>query len=80
MSDMRFEDQQNEFGRPPVASGGFDMSGMLIKWGVASSRQQAEYILITIGILALAVAVFVYMSSSGSSDVPTQPNYGNATY
>lgn len=80
MSEMRFEDQQNEFGGPPVAGGGFDMSGKLIAWGIASSRQQAEYFLIAIGILAFAIAVFVYMSSSGSSAVPTEPNWGNTTY
>ena len=79
MSEMRFEDQQNEFVRSPSA-GGFDLSAMLIKWGLASSRQQAEYVLVGIGIIVLAVAVFVYMSGSGTSDVPTTPNWGTATY
>ena len=81
MSEMRFqEDQANEFGRPPVASGGFDISGKLITWGIASSRQQAEYILIAIGGIIFVIAVFVFMSNSGSSDVPTTPNWGTATY
>ena len=77
---MKFEDNQNEFGRPPATSNGFDMSGMLIKWGIASSRQQAEYILIAVGVIVFAAAVFVYMSGSGSSDVPTEPNWGTTSY
>ena len=76
MSEMQFQsDSENEFGRPPVASG-FDMSGMLIKWGIASSRQQAEYVLIGITVAVIVIATFVYFSGSGSSDVPTTPNWG----
>ncbi|MDO8514756.1 MAG: hypothetical protein Q7S50_04385 [bacterium] len=81
MSEMQFQtDDQNEFGRPPVASGGFDFSGKLVAWGLVSSRKEAEYVLIGIGVIALIVAIFVYMSSSGSSNVPTTPNWGTATY
>lgn len=80
MSEMRFEDQQNEFGRPPAPPVGFDISGRLVTWGIASSRQQAEYILAAIGVLVLAIAIFVYIGSSGTSNVPTEPNYGNITY
>lgn len=80
MGEVRFENPGEEYGPSPVASSGFDMSGMLVKWGLVSSRKEAEYILIGIGILALVIAVFVYMSSLGSSNVPTQPNFGNATY
>ncbi|MBI5457470.1 hypothetical protein HY971_01970 [Candidatus Kaiserbacteria bacterium] len=79
MSEMQFQDQTDEFGRPPVASGGFDLSGMLIKWGIASSRQQAEYVLIGVTVVIIAIAVFVYFSGSGASDVPTTPNWGTAT-
>ena len=69
MSEMRFqEDQANEFGRPPVASGGFDISAMLIKWGIASSRQQAEYILITVGAICLILAGYFFFFSGGGSD------------
>ena len=81
MGEMRFEtDSQNEFGRPPQEAGGFDMSGMLITWGLVSSRQQAEYILIGISVIVFVIAGFVYFSSSGSSNVPTTPNWGTTTY
>jgi hypothetical protein len=76
MSEMQFQDQADEFGRPPVASGGFDLSGSLIKWGIVSTRQQAEYVLMGDAALAIVVAIFVYVSGSGVSDVPTTPNWG----
>ena len=76
MSNMQFQsDSENEFGRPPVASG-FDMSGLLIKWGVASSRQQAEYILITVGVICLIIAGYFFFYSGGS-DAPIGPVYAN---
>ncbi|OGG56145.1 hypothetical protein A3D71_03000 [Candidatus Kaiserbacteria bacterium RIFCSPHIGHO2_02_FULL_55_20] len=79
MSEMQFQtDNQNEFGRPPEASGS-DISGMLIKWGIASSRQQAEYVLIGIAVAVFVIAAFIYFSGSGASDVPTTPNWGTQT-
>ncbi len=80
MSEMQFQDQTDEFGRPPVASGGFDLSGLLIKWGIASTRQQAEYVLIGVAAVVIIIAIFVYVSGSGASDVPTTPNWGANTY
>lgn len=75
MGDMQFQtDDQNEFGRAPTSQG-FDLTGMLMKWGVASSRQQAEYVLIGIGMMALAAAIFFFMSSgSGGPPPPPPPN------
>jgi len=69
MSEMQFQtDDQNEFGRPPMSSGGFDLSGMLIKWGVVSSPQQAEYVLITVAAICLIVAGYFFFFSGGGSD------------
>ena len=76
---VQFENQGEEFGRPPERASAFDLTGMLVQWGVVSSRQQAEYVLIGIGVFAFAVAIFIYFGSSGSSSVPMQPNYGNAS-
>ncbi len=59
MSDVQFDqDNANEFGRPPQ-SGGFDMTGKLIQWGIVSSRDEAQYVLIGIGVLAVSLAVYV---------------------
>lgn len=56
MSNVQFDsDQTDEFGRPPVR-GGSDLTGKLIKMGIAKDRKQAEYVLIAIGILALLAA------------------------
>ncbi len=57
MSEMHFEDQGDEFSRPREDAAGFDMTALLIKWGIASSRQQAEYALIGIAIFAAVVAL-----------------------
>ncbi len=75
MSDLQFDSLQNEFGRPPQEKPGFDLSGMLVRWGLVSSRQEATYVLIVIGILALVGAYVLYGALSGGSNVPTTPIY-----
>jgi len=63
MSEMRFEDQGEEFGPPPQRSSGFDLTGLIIKWGLVSSRKEAEYVMIGVGVVALlAAAYFVFTS------------------
>jgi len=75
MSEMQFQtDDQNEFGRPPASSGGFDLSGMLIKWGVVSSPQQAEYVLMAVGLLCLVGAGYFFWSDGGG-DTHGRPTY-----
>ena len=56
MSEMRFENQGEEFGRPPTESG-VDFTGKLVKWGLVSSRQEAQYVLVGIAVLAIILAV-----------------------
>ena len=73
MSDMQFDTPDNEFGRPPVAKEGMDISGALVKWGLVSSRTEAQYVLIGIAVLALVGAVFLYYRSGGSSVPPLLP-------
>jgi hypothetical protein len=71
MSEMQFDtEQQNEFGRPPELEKGSDWTGKLIAWGFASNRQQAEYVMIAVGIVLLVVAYFLYRGIGGGSDVP----------
>ncbi len=74
---MQFQsDDQNEFVRSSPQ--GFDMSGMLVKWGIATSRQQAEYVLIAIGIVCLLVAVYMLWCGSSAPRPPLPPNpYAN---
>ncbi|MBI5644716.1 hypothetical protein HY970_01325 [Candidatus Kaiserbacteria bacterium] len=66
MSDLQFDTPDNEFGRPPEAKPGFDITGKLVEWGLVSSRQEAQYVLIGVGVLAL-IAAFFFMRSGGSS-------------
>jgi len=63
MADLQFDNQGNEFGQPPVAEPGMDVTGKLVSWGFASSRKEAEYVLIVIAVLCLAAAYFVYKSA-----------------
>jgi hypothetical protein len=72
MTDLQFDNTENEFGRPPVASAGFDITGKLVGWGLVSTRQQAEYVLIGLGVLVLIIAFFVY-HGTGSSLPPPPP-------
>ena len=62
MSDLQFNDQTDEFGRPPVASLGSDLTGKLVQWGLASTRQQAEYLMMGIAAVIVVIAFFLYMS------------------
>ena len=72
MADLQFDNQANEFGRPPVAPLGMDITGKLVGWGLVSTRQQGEYVLIGLGVLALIIAFFVY-HGAGSSLPPPPP-------
>lgn len=63
MSDLQYDSSQNEFGRPPVQEKGVDITGKIVQWGLASNRQQAEYVLIGVGVVALIVTYFVYTHS-----------------
>lgn len=74
MTDLQFENQSNEFGQPPVADAGADITGKLVQWGLVSSRQEAEYVLIGVGVLVLIVAYFIYHSSGGN--LPPPPPVG----
>lgn len=74
MSDLRFDNNNEEFGRPLAQSQGFDLSGKLVQWGLVASRQEANYVLIGVGGLALVVAAFLMFS--GGSDAPPPPPIG----
>jgi len=73
MNDIRFSsDQNDEFGRP-AGRRGFNLGGMLIRWGIAKNRQQAEYVML--GIVALVfVAIFFLLWGSGSPEIPPPPS------
>lgn len=70
--NIKFDDGTEEFGAPPQRSQGSDIVGMLIKWGLARDRQQAQTIMmVVVGIALLGAAYFMFFS--GGSDVPTAP-------
>lgn len=70
MSDIQFDTNPEEFGRPPQAAPSADFTGKLVEWGLAADRQQAEYVMIGAVILILFVAGFLYFSLSGGSSAP----------
>lgn len=71
MADMQFEDQTNEFGAPPQQSAGFDLTGKLVDWGLVSSTEEAQYVLIGVAVVAfLAAAFFIFHSGGGSAPPP----------
>ena len=73
MTDLQFNDQQDEFGRPPQASAGTDFTGKLVSWGLASNRQQAEYIMMGLAVLVVLIAGYFFFSG-GESSPPLLPN------
>ena len=74
MSDLRFDTGDNEFASTRDTSSGFDLAGKLVEWGLVSDRQQATYVLIGTGVLALIIAFFLFRSSG--SDLPPPPPIG----
>jgi len=71
MSEVSFEDQGDNFGRPSKFLEAFDLGALLIKWRIASTRQQAQYILIAVALGAIMLAFFVYHVATPSYTGPT---------
>jgi hypothetical protein len=69
---VQFENQGDEFGRPPQRSGGFDLTGKLVQWGLVSSPQEAQYVLLAVAIVVVLIAGYFIFHSGGSS-VPPPP-------
>lgn len=72
-SGVRFEDQGNEFGRPPQPTSGFDLTGKLVEWGLVSSATEAQYVLVVIAALALLISAYFFFHSGGGSLPPPPP-------
>ncbi|MBI4088083.1 hypothetical protein HY418_01735 [Candidatus Kaiserbacteria bacterium] len=74
--EVRFENQGEEFGRPPQEAVGFDLAGKMVQWGLVASRKEAEYVLIGVGVVALLIAIFIFWSgaSGGHAAPPPPPN------
>ena len=56
---VRFDDQGDEFGAPPSRKGGMDITGMLVRWGLVSSSQEAQYVLGGAAALILLATVWL---------------------
>jgi hypothetical protein len=76
MSEMRFENPGEEYGPPPTSSS-FDTLGAMVKWGLVSTREEAQYALISITVFAFIGATFFFFWGTGSS-APPPPPIGNA--
>ncbi len=62
MGDLNFDTEKDEFGRPPSRDSGGDFTGKLITWGLVSTRQQAEYVMVGLAVAIVIIAFFVYRS------------------
>ncbi len=72
-SGVRFENQGEEFGRPPEVSEGFNLTGKLVEWGLVSSQAEAQYALIGVAAVALLASAFFLFGFGGGSDIPPPP-------
>lgn len=70
MNDLRFDTEQNEFGTPTHSDGGLDLAGRMVSWGFASDRRQAEYVLLTIVVIAIIASFFAYRMFAGGGEAP----------
>ena len=70
---VQFDNQGDEYGRPPQRSSGFDLTGKIVQWGLVRSRDEAQYVLIAVAVVALLVAGFFVFHSGGSSVPPPPP-------
>jgi len=73
MNEIQFEDKQDEFGAPPQMNQGTDFTGKLIGWGLASNRQQAEYLMIGLAVVIIIISFFVYRWGSSPGQVGLPP-------
>jgi len=57
MSDVQYENQgwMQQSKQPEKKT---DFTDRLVKWGVASDRKQASYILLGVALMALLIAIF----------------------
>lgn len=66
-------DNQNEFGPPPQDTSA-DFTGKMVAWGLVSTREEAQYVMVGVAVLSFIAAFFFFFSSAGSgSDVPPPP-------
>ena len=73
MNDIQFENQGEEYGPPPKRFAGFDMTALLLKWRVVSSRHNAEYVLMGVALVAVVLALFFFFHAVSA---PSQPPPG----
>ena len=72
--DIRFDEQGAEFGGPPQERRGLDMTGALVRWGLVSTRGQAQYVLLLIAAAALIAAFyFGYGALTTQTELPPPP-------
>jgi len=71
---VHFDSQGDEYGAPPQRAAGFDLTGKLVTWGLVSTPQEAQYVLIGIAVLAVVIAGYLLIGSvSGGGHLPPPP-------
>jgi hypothetical protein len=71
-NNIQFNTPGSEFQPPAPRPQQYDISAKLIGWGLVKTRQEAEYVLIAAGVVALLMAFFLFRGASQPS-VPPPP-------
>jgi len=69
--DLQFEDPLSDYKRNATPrEAGFDITGLVVRLGLAKSRKQASYILLAAAVLALILAFVFWPRSSQDIELP----------
>jgi hypothetical protein len=74
MADIQFDTNPSEFGTPPQGKPGWDLTGQIVSLGLAKTREQAEYLLIGVAVLAIIIAAY-FLFHSGGGEMSRTPVY-----
>ena len=64
MADLQFQEPQ--YAQTAMTVGPKGLLGLVIRAGLAKNERQASYLLLGVAVLALAAAVFVYLTSGST--------------
>ena len=67
---VQFSSEGDDYGAAPQRSEGFDLTGKLVNWGLVSSREEAQYVLIAVAVIAILVAGYLVIHSLGGNSAP----------
>ena len=62
---MHFDSQGDEYGAPPQRAAMFDLTSKLVSWGLVSTPQEAQYVLIAVAVIAVLIAGYLLIGAVG---------------